>query len=212
MKNQKIKVILASGSPRRREILEGLGIKIQVLVPDADESCALTDPGQLVKALSERKWQAARDMIVAEGGSLEGTLMIASDTVVACDGVILGKPRDREDARRMLRLLSGREHSVFSGVAVSFGEGMVSDFDETRVSFSEIPEQALDWYLDNCTYLDKAGAYAIQEQAAMFIRGIRGDFFNVVGLPVSRLCSMTESKLGIPFYTLTSDFSGEEQK
>ena len=212
MKHEKIKVILASGSPRRREILEGLGIKIQVLVPDADESCSLTDPGQYVRELSERKWQAARDMIVADGGCLDGTLMIASDTVVACDGVILGKPRDKDDAREMLKLLSGRQHSVFSGVAVSYGDRMVSDFDETRVCFSEISEQALDWYLDNCVYLDKAGAYAIQEEAAMFIRGIQGDFFNVVGLPVSRLCRLAEDRLGIPFYTLTSNFSAGGQK
>ena len=89
---------------------------------------------------------------------------------------------------------------------------MVSDFDETRVSFSEISPEALEWYLDNCTYLDKAGAYAIQEQAAMFIRGIEGDFFNVVGLPVSRLCALSEQQLGIPFYTLTSNFSKGGQK
>ena len=212
MKDQKIKVILASGSPRRREILEGLGIEIQVLVPDADESCALADPGQYVRELSERKWQAARALVESRGDTLHNTLMIASDTVVACEGVILGKPRDRADAAEMLRLLSGREHSVFSGVAVSYGDKMVSDFDETRVSFSEISPEALEWYLDNCTYLDKAGAYAIQEQAAMFIRGIEGDFFNVVGLPVSRLCALSEQQLGVPFYTLTSNFSKGGQK
>ncbi len=207
MKDNKIKVILASGSPRRREILEGLGIEIQVLVPDADESCDLTDPGAFVEQLSRRKWQAARELLP----SVENTLMIASDTVVACRGRILGKPRDREDAREMLRLLSGREHSVFSGVAVSLGERMVSGFEETRVAFSDISDAALDWYLDNCSYLDKAGAYAIQEQAAMFIRGIEGDFFNVVGLPVSRLCQLTEG-LGLPLYTLTSHFSKKGDK
>ncbi len=197
-------IILASGSPRRREILEGLGLKLRVLTPDADETCDLTDPARLVRELSLRKWQAARELLLSRGESLDGTLMIASDTVVACEGEILGKPRDRNHAARMMRLLSGREHSVFSGIAVSYGEQVVADFDETRVRFSTISEDALSWYLDHSTYLDKAGAYAIQEDAAMFIRGIEGDFFNVVGLPVSRLCHLTETCLGIPFYTLTS--------
>ena len=197
-------IILASGSPRRREILEGLGLSIRILTPDADENSSETDPASLVRELSLRKWQAARDLLLERGESLDGTLMIASDTVVACDGEILGKPRDRADAERMMRMLSGREHSVFSGIAVSFGETVVADFDETRVRFSHISEDALAWYLENSTYLDKAGAYAIQEDAAMFIRGMEGDFFNVVGLPVSRLCHLTEHSLGIPFYTLTS--------
>lgn len=198
------RIILASGSPRRREILEALGLNIRILVPDADESCSLTDPAQLVRELSLRKWQAARQLLLSQGESLEGTLMIASDTVVACDGQILGKPRDRDHAEQMMRMLSGREHSVFSGIAVSCGEQVVADFDETRVRFAPISEEALAWYLDNSTYLDKAGAYAIQEDAAMFIRGMEGDFFNVVGLPVSRLCHLAEHSLGIPLYTLTS--------
>ena len=115
-------IILASGSPRRREILEGLGLTLRILTPDADESSAETDPATLVRQLSLRKWQAARNLLLSRGESLDGTLMIASDTVVACDGEILGKPRDRADAERMMRLLSGREHSVFSGIAVSCGE------------------------------------------------------------------------------------------
>ena len=205
-------IILASGSPRRREILEGLGLDIRVLVPDADETCSLTDPAALVQELSVRKWQAARQLLISRGESLDGTIMIASDTVVACEGKILGKPHDRNHAEAMMRLLSGREHSVFSGIAVSCGETVAAGFDETRVRFSHISEEALGWYIDNSTYLDKAGAYAIQEDAAMFIRGIEGDFFNVVGLPVSRLCMLTEQKLGIPFYTLTSHNSKGGQK
>ena len=180
-------IILASGSPRRREILEGLGLTLRILTPDADESSAETDPATLVRQLSLRKWQAARDLLLSRGESLDGTLMIASDTVVACDGEILGKPRDRADAERMMRLLSGREHSVFSGIAVSCGEQVVADFDETRVRFSPISDEALSWYLDNSTYLDKAGAYAIQGKGMRFVKSICGDYYTVMGLPGGRL-------------------------
>ena len=191
-------IILASGSPRRREILEGLGLTLRILTPDADESSAETDPATLVRQLSLRKWQAARDLLLSRGESLDGTLMIASDTVVACDGEILGKPRDRADAERMMRLLSGREHSVFSGIAVSCGEQVVADFDETRVRFSPISDEALSWYLDNSTYLDKAGAYGIQSGGGKFVEKIDGDYDTVVGLSMNLLKTLiNDAKKGL---------------
>ena len=192
-----MKIILASGSPRRREILCTLGLEFEIIVPDVDESSDVTDPAELVKQLSLRKAQAVRDMLISRGENVSDTLIIASDTIVWCGGEVLGKPHDRTDARRMMRMLSGREHSVFSGVALCYSEHSCADFERTNVHFAEISESALETYLDNCKYLDKAGAYAIQEAAALFIHGIEGDYLNVVGLPVRRLYELMRDKFGI---------------
>lgn len=192
-----MKIILASGSPRRREILSTLGLEFEIIVPDVDESSDMTDPAELVKQLSLRKAQAVRDMLTERGVDVSDTLIIASDTVVWCGGEVLGKPCDRADAARMMRMLSGRDHSVFSGVALCFGERCCADFERTRVHFADVSESALERYLDSCKYLDKAGAYAIQEMAALFIRGIEGDYLNVVGLPVRRLYELLRDGLGI---------------
>ena len=192
-----MKIILASGSPRRREILGALGMDFEIIVPDVDESSDVTDPAELVRQLSLRKAQAVRDMLISRGEDVSNTLIIASDTVVWCGGEVLGKPHDRADARRMIKMLSGREHSVFSGVALCHGEHSCADFEQTKVHFADVSESALEIYLDNCKYLDKAGAYAIQEAAALFIRGIEGDYLNVVGLPVRRLYELMRDELGI---------------
>lgn len=197
-------IILASKSPRRREILAGLGMSFEVIVSDTDESSDISDPALLVRELAERKGRAVRDSLLSSGRDLSDTVIISSDTLVACGGEILGKPRDRADAERMLKLLSGRTHSVFSGVAVCYGnEVCVSDVSETRVSFAGIGDDALSRYLDTCEYADKAGAYAIQEGASLFITGIEGDYFTVVGLPVRRLYELLGS-IGIDMQLLTN--------
>ncbi|MBQ9080286.1 MAG: septum formation protein Maf [Clostridia bacterium] len=199
-----MKIILASGSPRRREILGTLGLEFEIIVPDVDESSDTSDPAELVRELSLRKATAVRDMLAARGENLSDVLIIASDTLVYCGGEILGKPHDRADATRMLRLMSGRAHSVFSGIAVCLSDAARADFCETRVRFADIPEPALERYLDSCKYMDKAGAYAIQEGAALFIEGIEGDFFNVVGLPVRRLFELLRDSFGIDIQSLCS--------
>ncbi len=216
-------LILASASPRRREILTTLGMGFAVAVPNADESSDIHDPAGLVRELALRKGACVRDMLC--DGRLQisadtpadpdGTLIISSDTLVWCAGEILGKPRDRDDARRMLRLMSGREHTVFSGIALTLtgnateGDGdkvvedrVVSDVSATRVRFGEISERELDLYLERCHYMDKAGAYAIQEGASMFIDGIDGDFFTVMGLPVRCMYRLAARGLGIDLQTL----------
>lgn len=192
-------IILASASPRRREILTALGMDISVLVPNVDESSTLTDPAALVRELAERKGRAARDMLTP---SASGTLIIASDTLVWCAGELLGKPHDRDDARRMLRLMSGREHTVYSGISLTLlgadgSERTASDTAATAVRFGRMTDGELEQYLERAKYTDKAGAYAIQEGASMFIDGINGDFFTVMGLPVRCMYRLAQRELGL---------------
>ena len=182
-----MRIILASKSPRRREILSMLGVKFDVISADADESSAITDPASLVKELSLRKGRAVRELLKAEGAWDEETLIIASDTVVATDDEILGKPQGNADAARMLRLLSGSAHYVVSGVALLTGDQEIADAEKTAVRFATMSEKDIEWYVKSGEPADKAGAYAVQGLASLFIEGLDGDYFNVVGLPVHRL-------------------------
>ena len=185
-----MKFILASKSPRRREILEMLGIDFEVITSDADESSNITDPRQLVEELSLRKGLAVRDALIAAGRDLSDAVIISSDTVVAIDGEILGKPHDEEDARRMLRLYSGRSHEVVSGICLIGAERQAVSHEVTTVTFDEMDEEAVCNYVRVAQPYDKAGAYAIQGLASAYITGIEGDYFNVVGLPVHRMCCL----------------------
>ena len=191
--------ILASKSPRRREILSNLGVRFEVVTADTDESSDITDPCALVEELSLRKGLAVRDRLLAEGRSLDDTVIIASDTVVALDGEILGKPRDRRDAERMLRMLSGREHEVISGISLIGGERRGTAHEVTRVAFSRLSEDNLRFYLNSDEPYDKAGAYAVQGLASMWINGLHGCYFNVVGLPVHRMCQLYSELFGTDF-------------
>lgn len=185
-----MKLILASKSPRRREILGSLGLSFEVITADTDESCDLSDPTLYVKEIAVRKGKAVRDALLAEGRDLSDTVIISADTVVACDGKILGKPHSREEAKEMLTLLSGKTHTVISGVAL-FSEDKVAVCAEvTEVVFTEIDEKELSLYLDSDEPYDKAGAYAIQGFASLWISGIGGDYFNVVGFPTHRFRQM----------------------
>ena len=180
-------IILASASPRRREILSALGLSFRVVTSDADESLEERDPRRAVEVLSRRKGEAVRDRLLAAGECLDGTLIISSDTVVSIDGEILGKPRDREDACRMLRLYSGRTHEVISGICLIRGDTVAVSHEATEVAFEEMSEEQIAAYVDRNAPYDKAGAYAIQGAASAYITGIHGDYFNVVGLPVHRM-------------------------
>ena len=202
-----MKIILASKSPRRKEILENLGVRFTIITEETDESSAIKDPADLVRVLAARKGLAVADkiidMIKTDGEfSAEDVLVLSSDTVVAVDGAILGKPADLSDAKRMLGLIEGRDHSVFSGIAATLIKGgeiakAVSTTDETVVRFSHMTDSDIDFYINNESVLDKAGAYAIQGIASAWIDGIDGDYFNVVGLPVRTLIKMLNEEMGL---------------
>ena len=191
-----MQIILASGSPRRREILSALGLSFEIITSDADESTDERDPAAFVEILSRRKGEAVRDRLAREGRDLSDTLIISSDTVVAIDGEILGKPADREEACAMLRRYSGRSHRVVSGVCLIQGDTVAVSHEETLVDFDEMSEEQIADYVDRFPPYDKAGAYAIQGAASAYIKGIRGDYFNVVGLPVYRMCRLYFEKFG----------------
>lgn len=188
--------ILASKSPRRREILHNLGVKFEIVTAETDESSSLTNPCELVEQLAARKGLAVQKQLLAAGRDLTNTVIISSDTVVAVDDIILGKPRDADDARRMLRLLSGRTHRVISGVCL-IGNGKIGIAHEiTEVIFDTLDESTVEYYIRVAAPYDKAGAYAIQGLASAYISGIRGCYFNVVGLPVHRLCVLHREIFG----------------
>ena len=198
-----MRVILASKSPRRREILEMLGVQFEIISADADESSDISDPTALVTELSLRKGRAVRERLIAEGKWNDDTLIIASDTVVATGNTILGKPSDPADATRMLRMLAGSTHHVVSGVALLCGTREAADFDKTAVHFAPMSEADIAWYVKIGEPLDKAGAYAVQGLASLFIKGLEGDYFNVVGLPVYRLNLLAKQFIGKSLNELT---------
>lgn len=188
-------LILASGSPRRREILTEAGIPFTVLVTEADETLpAGLTPEESVMELSRRKAKAALRFSDA------GAVVLAADTMVAAvkgeKEVILGKPRDPEDAKAMLRLLSGGTHRVLTGITLTDGYRTVTDAVSTEVHMREITEEELERYVATGSPLDKAGAYGIQEHAGLFVTGISGDYFNVVGLPLCRVGEILSRNFG----------------
>ena len=198
-----MRIVLASKSPRRREILSSLGIQFDIVSADADESSAVTDPTLLVQELSLRKAHATRDLLIRKGEWDNDTLIIASDTVVAARDEILGKPQDAADAARMLRLLSDSTHRVVSGVSLLYGDKEIAGYDSTAVHFSPMSEADIAWYVQSGEPNDKAGAYAVQGLASIFIKGLEGCYFNVVGLPVHRLNELLTELLGYGIAKLT---------
>ncbi len=167
-----------------------LGITFEVVTADTDEASEERDPALLVRELSKRKGEAVRDLLRARGEDLRDAVIISSDTVVAAEGEILGKPRDEEDACRMLRLYSGRTHRVISGLCLICEDRCAVAHEVTEVDFDEMREDEILSYVRTQKPYDKAGAYAIQGAASAYIKEIRGDYFNVVGLPVHRLCKL----------------------
>lgn len=197
-----IKLILASGSPRRREILQNLGIPFEIVTSDADESCSLTSPAELVRELAARKGEAVRDLLREQGVDLRETLILAADTVVAQDQTILGKPADRADAKRMLTSLSGRDHAVYSGIALIFGDETVTESVRTAVHVAPLTEEEIMRYVATGEPDDKAGGYAMQGLFSPYITGIEGCYFNVVGLPVHAMFRLAKEKFRIDLYAL----------
>ena len=194
-----MRYILASASPRRKEILENLGLKFSVITSDADESSDITDPEALTKELAKRKGLAVYELLLKKG-ELTDTVIISADTVVYCDGEILGKPHDKNDAERMIRMLSGKAHTVTSGVALIYNGKTYSSAATTKVFFDELDEDFINEYINSTEPYDKAGSYAIQGKASSVISKIDGCYFNVVGLPVNCLCRLAKEN-GIPLIT-----------
>ena len=193
--------ILASASPRRREILAHLGLDFTVVVADADESTQEREATRLVEQISERKALAVRDRLATQGKLTPDTVILAADTVVVSpSGDILGKPRSDADAARMLAELSGNTHRVVSGITVCTADRTVSAHEVTEVTFANLSQSIIDRYVASGEPHDKAGAYGIQDTAALWIQGIRGDYFNVVGLPVHRLEQTLNSHFGLSIW------------
>ena len=198
-----MKWILASASPRRREMLANLGLDFTVLSADADETSDERDGARLCELLARRKAQAVADTLTEQGSAPDGkTVIIAADTVVVSpDGEILGKPHDRADAVRMLRALSGKTHRVASGVAVMVGSRLCSAYEQTEVTFAPLTDAVIDRYVDSGEPMDKAGAYGIQGTASLWISAIQGDYFNVVGLPLHRLEALLNEQFGLTLWS-----------
>lgn len=202
------KLILASASPRRREILESAGYVFDILSPDCDEASDGLSPADLAVENSRRKAMAALDLCSG--------IVISADTVVTVDERILGKPGNEEKAKEMLRLLSDKPHSVITGYTVTDGEKTVSGFEETRVFMRYIHDDEINSYVSVCRPLDKAsgrigdsekslypwegkaGGYGIQDPFGMrYVKRIEGDYYSVMGLPISCICEILKNDFGI---------------
>ncbi len=192
------RIVLASASPRRKELLEQIGMEFEICPAKGEEVMTVQAPDQVVLELSARKAREVASGILTynenhkELVTPQEILVIGADTVVAYDGQILGKPKDEEDAGRMLSLLSGNTHSVYTGVTFVFMDqenrcGQYSFFEETKVEFYPLSEKEIDSYVASGDPMDKAGGYGIQGPFAAYVKGIRGDYNNVVGLPVARI-------------------------
>ena len=180
----KYHVILASKSPRRQELLRGMGVEFSILTKETDESFPPEMPlDEVPKFLSMQKSLAFSDEELPTD-----YLLITSDTVVICEDEILGKPKDREDAARMLQLLSGKTHHVVTGVTVRSEEKTESFAVRSNVTFAQLDVEEIDYYIEHCRPFDKAGAYGIQEWIGYVgISGLEGSFYNVMGLPTRKL-------------------------
>ena len=185
------KLILASKSPRRRELLERMGLAHTVISVDSDEWFPDDlSPSEIVKYISREKAFAAANMVAPED------IVITADTMVFLDDKKLGKPGDEDEAFLMLSALSGREHTVCTGVTVMQGNRTLTEAEQTRVRFASLDEDTIRAYIRTGEPMDKAGAYGVQSLGALLIEGIEGDFFNVMGLPVRRL-SLMLSRFGV---------------
>lgn len=187
------KIILASGSPRRRELLEKVGLKFEVMPDNTPEQADMSQlPNDVVAELAKFKGENIRKNLTADTDAL----IISADTVVAINGAILGKPHSESDAFEMLSMLSGNAHNVYTGVYIcDVQSGKYKNFyEKTEVFFKTLDTEEIKAYIRTGEPMDKAGAYGIQEYGAAFVKGICGDYFNVVGLPICRLCDVLKKE------------------
>jgi len=184
------RLVLASQSPRRAELLRAVGGEFEALAANIDETrMESEDAVSYVKRLAQGKVETVA------GRVSNHELVLGADTVVVIDGEILGQPRDDDDARRMLKLLSGKWHEVLTGLALlrtGRAPRVLVDHQTTRVQFCEMSDHEIDWYVSTGEPKGKAGAYAIQGRGALFIKGIQGDYFNVVGLPLRLVYELSQ--------------------
>lgn len=195
------KIILASASPRRRELLTQIGLDFDIVVSETEEKITSTEPAKVVEELSAQKAETVWEKLAVSGvcdqeqksgeTTITDIVVLGADTVVACDGKILGKPADMEAAVAMLTMLQGRGHEVYTGVTILYeqnGERKTLTFHEkTIVHFYPMTDAQIREYVATGDPMDKAGSYGIQGFCARYIRGIEGDYNNVVGLPVGRV-------------------------
>lgn len=189
------KVILASKSPRRLELLNMLGFDVEVIVSDVDESnVSSNSPAHLAQRLSYLKAEA-----VYKEHRPDRIPVIAADTLVEVNGKILGKPQSAEDAKEMLTMLSGRPHYVHTGLSVIYCGAKISIVESAKVYFRKIYPDEIDAYIRTGQPFDKAGAYGIQGQAGAFVERIEGDYYSIMGLPISRLITILRDTMGLTF-------------
>lgn len=189
------KIILASQSPRRRELLENIGIEFEVKIDSSPEIVDETlDISEIVKSLSAKKAENVSKIM-----DDEDCIVIAADTVVAFDDKILGKPESEEDAANTLKMLSGNIHFVYTGISVLDNKTgkIISDFEKTKVRFRELSDTEIRGYVKSGEPMDKAGSYGIQGLGSMFVEKICGDYFNIVGLPICKLCGILKEEFKI---------------
>ncbi|HEY7911012.1 MAG TPA: Maf family protein [Blastocatellia bacterium] len=194
MPEKETKIILASASPRRAELLRALGVDFELAPsqvherPHPDEA----PPDYIIRI--------ARAKVIAVARKVESGLIIGADTIVVLDGQLLGKPEDEEDAKRMLRSLSGRWHAVMTGVALyeASSRREVADYEKTLVRFAQLTEKEIEWYVRSQEPMDKAGAYGIQALGGLFVEEIAGNYYNVVGLPLPLIYRLSR-RLGYSF-------------
>ncbi len=190
-----IGLILASKSPRRKEILENVGLDFEILVSDTDESVPFgTLPFDAVMEISKRKAMAVKTVLADKA---DGKIILGADTVVALDNEIIGKPKNRENAIEILSRLSGNRHVVYTGFTVIKDDFVYSDFESTNVYFRRLSEKEIVSYVDSGEPMDKAGAYGIQKLGSLLVNKICGDYFNVMGLPINKIAVTFCEKLGI---------------
>lgn len=198
------KIILASASPRRRELLAGAGVTFQICRSNGEENIAKEKPDEIVKELSLQK----ATVVAIEREEEEGTVIIGADTIVFYEGRILGKPADEQDAVRTLRMLQGKTHQVYTGFTFlqkKEGKWIADSFAEkTDVTFYPVTEKEIKEYVRTGEPMDKAGSYGIQGRFCIYVKGINGSYTNVVGLPVGRLFYEAK-KLGIELRETRND-------
>lgn len=186
------KIILASRSPRRSDILKSVGIPFEVVCADADET-----PVKGVTASELTMGLASRKLRAVIGRTGDERLVLAADTVVCINGEILGKPKDEEDAFRMLSMLSDSWHEVYTGIAMQKDGKLIIDCDVTRVKMRKISPDEIRAYIKTKEPMDKAGSYGVQEIGGMFVQNLEGSFHNVVGLPICLVCEHLSADYGI---------------
>ena len=197
-------IVLASASPRRSELLRQAGMDFAVIPSRGEEIVTSTHPAEVVEELSPQKAKEVAERILAgnEEGIQDFSVVIGADTVVAADHKILGKPADHEDARKMITMLQGNIHQVYTGVTLivkdAKGNIRTRTFNEcTDVDVCEMSDEEVEEYISTKEPYDKAGAYGIQGSFGVYISGIRGCYYNVVGLPISRLCHELKDMLAL---------------